>query len=321
LINFILIGLCILAGFLLKKLRILPDDAHRGINVWIIYLAVPAVSLKYIPAIIWSKDLLLPALMPVIVWTGSWLVFKLYRLRWPLDPATRTALTLTAGLGNTSFLGFPLVLGYYGDHALPIAVISDQISFIVMSTIGATMAMSTPQLQPIFIRGANFNTGILEQTQFQKPTFILVIKKLLQFPPFVAFLAASILPRFIDLSPVNPLFDKLSATLIPLALFSVGMQLSFAGWQEELPYLSVGIGYKLIIAPTFILIIMLALHLHGMIPQISLFEAAMAPMITAGVIATQYHLNPKVANLMVGIGILLSFITTAIWWWILQAFG
>ena len=139
--HFILIGLCIIAGFVLKRLRILPEGSHRGITVWIIYLAVPAFSLRYIPTIRWSQDLLIPALMPLVVWLGSWLVFKLYSLRWPLDPATRAALTLTAGLGNTSFLGFPLIQGYYGEHALPIAIISDQVTFVIMSTLGAMMAI------------------------------------------------------------------------------------------------------------------------------------------------------------------------------------
>ena len=300
-VNFILIGLCIIAGFALRRLRILPDDAHRGINVWIIYLAVPAVSLKYIPAVTWSNDLLLPAAMPVLVWFGSWLVFKLYSMRWPMDNATRTALTLCAGLGNTSFIGFPLVLGYYGEQALPIAVISDQVTFVMMSTLGATMAMS------------NAGTGSV--------SIAAVTKKLSQFPPFIAFFAALLLPRFIDLSPIAPLLDRLAATLVPLALFSVGMQLSFKGWREELPYLLAGLGYKLIIAPALILVIIIALHMHGQIAQISLFEAAMAPMVTAGVIAAQYKLNPKLANLMVGIGILLSFISTALWWQLLKAFA
>ena len=313
LINFILIGLCILAGFSLRKLRILPDGAHRGINVWIIYLAVPAVSLKYVPAITWSSELLLPAVMPLIVWFGAWLVFKLYSMRWPLDPATRTALTLTAGLGNTSFLGFPLIQGYYSEHALPIAVISDQVTFVIMSTLGAMMAMSTTP-QPALSKG----DGSAAAPKLKIST---VLKNLLTFPPFIAFMMALILPRFIDISAANPLFDKIAATLVPLALFSVGMQLSFNGWREELPYLSIGIGYKLIIAPAVILAVIVMLHMRGSIPQISLFESAMAPMITANVIATQYDLNPKVANLMVGIGILLSFATTAIWWWLLQGFA
>jgi malate permease and related proteins len=301
LVNFILIGICILAGFALRRLRILPEGAQRGINVWIIYLAVPAVSLKYIPTIYWSNELLLPALMPLIVWCGAWGCFRVCSSIWPMSGATRTALTLTAGLGNTSFLGFPLVLGYYGEHALPVAVISDQVSFVVMSTIGATMAMR--------------HSGMGEVSAGT------VLKKLFQFPPFIAFIAALVLPRFIDISPALPLFDKLAATLVPLALFSVGMQLSVEGWREDLRFLSIGIAYKLLVAPALILLIIWLLHLRGIVPQISLFEAAMAPMITAGVIATQYELDPRLANLMVGIGILLSFITTAGWWLILNNFA
>jgi predicted permease len=318
LVNFALIAICILAGVLLRRAGVLADGAHKGINTWIIYLAVPAVALKYIPTISWSNELILPAIMPLIVWTGSWLLFRLYSLRWPMEPATRTALTLTAGLGNTSFLGFPLIQGYFGDHALPIAVISDQASFIIMSTLGAIMAMDTRPL-PALAKGegstANYH---IDATGTDKIKMSVAIKRLLLFPPFIAFIAALILPRFISLAPITPLFDKIAATLVPLALFSVGMQLSFSGWRQEWRLLLVGIGYKLILAPALILAIILALHLHGIIPDISLFEAAMAPMITAGVIAAQYDLNPKMANLMIGLGIIFSFATTALWWLVLQ---
>jgi predicted permease len=44
-------------------------------------------------------------------------------------------------------------------------------------------------------------------------------------------------------------------------------------------------------------------------------------MVTAGVIAAQYNLNPRLANLVLGIGILLSFVTTGIWWLILRCFA
>ena len=293
-LNFILIGFCIVAGIVLRRLRVLPDDAHKGINIWILYLAVPAIALKYIPTIHWSRELLLPALMPVIVWIGSWLLFKIYSLIRPMDRATRTTLTLVAGLGNTSFLGFPLVVGYYGESALPIAVISDQVTFVIMATLGSMMAM-----------GASAEGQV---------STVAILKKLLLFPPFISFFAALILPHFIDFTPALPLFDKIAVTLVPLALFSVGMQLSFVGWREELPLLSVGLGYKLVIAPLLIAVLTLALHAARLIGQISIFEAAMAPMITAGVLAAQYDLNPRLANLTVGIGILLSLITTALWY-------
>ena len=82
-----------------------------------------------------------------------------------------------------------------------------------------------------------------------------------------------------------------------------------------------GLGYKLILAPLTIAGVAYILHLKGTVPQISIFEASMAPMITAAVIADQYQLNPKLANLMVGTGILLSFITTGIWYLALQNFA
>ena len=62
----------------------------------------------------------------------------------------------------------------------------------------------------------------------------------------------------------------------------------------------------------------LIIHLKGIIPQIGVFEASVAPMITAAVIADQYQLNPKLANLMVGTGIMLSFLTTGLWYLVLQ---
>lgn len=306
-VNLVLIVLCISAGWLLRRLGILPEGAHRGINIWVLYLAVPAVALKYVPTIHWGPELLVPALSPVIVWVGAWLLFLIYSRIRPMTPATRTALTLVSGLGNTSFLGFPLVSAYYGEQALPVAVVCDQLCFIIMATIASVMAMNTP---PDVASGS---------TPLEKQDALAVVKKLLTFPPFIGFLAAIILPLFIDLTPAVPLFDKFAATLAPMALFSVGMQLSFEGWREELPLLSLSLVYKLLLAPVMVALTVVLLQASGTARQVSVFEAAMAPMITAGVIATQYNLNPRLANLTVSIGILLSLFTSALCYWLLNA--
>jgi len=59
---------------------------------------------------------------------------------------------------------------------------------------------------------------------------------------------------------------------------------------------------------------------RGISARISVFEAAMPVLATAGVLADEYGLNPPLANLMVGISILFSFVTMAAWWWILRGF-
>ena len=296
-VNFILIAICIAAGWLIRRGRILTKDAAQSTNIWILYVAMPATAFKYLPQLKWSHDLVIPAVMPLIVWAGAWLMIKAFRNSF--DKPTAAALTITGGLGNTSFLGFPLVAAYFGENALSVAVICDQVTFILLSSVAVVMAVL-----------ASKKSGI---------SLLQVVKRIIAFPPFISFIAALTLPKFIDISFLAPLFDKLASTLAPLALFSVGIQLDFENWAREIKPLGIGLVYKLLLAPTLILLLVIAFRLKGLPAQIAIFEAAMAPMITAGILADQHELNPPVSNLMVGLGILISLVTTAVWWWIIRA--
>jgi len=299
--NFILIGLCILAGILFRKSKTLPKDAHKGINAWIIYIALPAVSFKYLPHITWTKDLLFPALAPICVWMLGWLFITIYSRFTKISRATSGGLKLVSSLSNTSFIGFPLIVAYFSEKELAIAIICDQVTFTLLSTIGIILAIRSSQQQKLSAK--------------------LVIKKVLTFPPLIGCVLALILPRYLDLSSLDVLFDKLAGTVGPLALFSIGLQLKFGGWFSEIKHISFALLYKLILAPLSVLVIALLLGMNGMITKITIFEMAMPTLLTAGVVADQYNLNPKVSNLVVGIGILLSFITTGIWWLVLNYSG
>lgn len=283
---------------LFRQSKTLPVDAHKGINAWIIYIALPALSFKYLPHIQWSTHLLLAAIAPVIVWLGGWLYCSIYILKSGVDKSTQGAMKITSGLSNTGFVGFPLVMAYFGEQHLGIAVICDQMSFTLLSTAGVIVAINSSKKQVL-------STSV-------------VLKKLFRFPPFLGCLAALLLPRFIDLSPAEPLFDKLAATVGPLALFSMGLQLKFSGWQKNLKYISVVLLYKLLIAPLLVLCVALLLHIKGTVAQTSIFEAAMPTVLTAGVIADEYHLNPTLSNQIIGIGIILSFVTTAMWYGVIH---
>lgn len=259
---------------------------------------MPALSLKYIPAITWSKEMLFPAIAPVIVWVGGWLSIQLYSRFNNISNATRGCLKLALGLSNTSFLGFPLIIAYYSEKELSIAIVYDQVNFILLSTVGIISAIRASEKEEL-------SGGVL-------------IKKVIKFPPFIAFIAALILPKFMDLSPVNPLLDKIIATVGPLALFSIGLQLKFSKWRTEIKNITFGLVYKLMIAPALILLAAFIFKTKGIVPQISLFEAAMPTLVTGSLIADQYKLNSQLSNLLVGLGILLSFLTTAFWWYIMQ---
>jgi malate permease and related proteins len=292
--NFLLIAVCLLSGFFLRIAKILPPDSNKGINAWIMYVAFPAVALHYIPSIQWKLDLLLPFAMPFIVWFGAWITLKIFSPLFKLGVNSFGALLLTAGLGNTSFVGFPLTQAYLGNDGLRVAVICDQLSFIVLSTFAIISAMH------------------LAHSENKNPRVLLI--GLVKFPPFISFIAALLLPHVISLAPFDPLLNKLADTLVPLALFSVGMQIQFSEMKSKMKFLMLGLSYKLFIAPIIILGIAFLSGVRGIVAQASIFEAAMAPGITASIIAGEYDLDPKLSSMMASVGLVLSFITTFIWW-------
>lgn len=301
--NFLIILVCICAGIYLRKSGTLPKDAHKGINSWIINLGLPAVSFKYLPMLKFEPELLFLALSPLLIWMFGWLYITMYGALSPqkISKATLGGLKLTALLSNTSFVGFALIIAYFSEKEIGIAIICDQITFAILSTIGIFVA--------------------IRSSQDQKLQASLLFKKVFTFPPIWGFVLALTLPHFIDLSPLAIFFDKIAATVGPLALFSIGLQLRFGGWASEVKHISVALLYKLMLAPAVVMLVALAFGLKGMVPKIAVFEAAMPTLVTAGIVADQYNLNPKVSNLIVGVGIALSFVTTGIWWLVLEYGG
>jgi predicted permease len=295
--NFLLIGLCILAGYVLQRSGKLPADGFKTVNAWIINLALPGVSFKFLPHIHWDRTLLLPVLMPVVVWIAAWVYIAVYAGK-KTDKRTRAGLLLTTGLSNTSFVGFPLVIAYFSHAELSIAVICDQVSFLLLATVGVVTALRASG-------GENIAAAMLA-------------RRIISFPPFIACVLALTLPAFVDLSFADPLFDMLAATIAPLALFSIGLQIRFEGWQDEIKHIKYALLFKLLIAPAIIFMIAWMVNMKNIQSQVSIFESAMPPFLTSGIIASAYNLNPRLTNLIIGIGILLSFLTTAVWYWLIQ---
>jgi len=294
--NFVLIFLCISAGMAISKLKILPADAHKSVNAWVLYVALPALTLRFVPEITWNIRLLLPLLTPFVVWGGAWLFVGIYDRKRRLSRVSRTALLITCGLGNTSFIGFPMIAAFYGESEIRHAIVIDQLTFILFATIGVITILRA------------------STEKSENPGFVFFIKKIFLFPTIIACLIALILPHIINMSVINPLLDKLVATMSPMALFSIGLQLKFGAIKQEWRLVSAGVFYKLILAPCLVFILAIVLRSSGNLAAISVFEAGMPAHITAALMAVQYNLNPRYCSLVVGVGILLSFVTSTVWY-------
>jgi predicted permease len=109
--------------------------------------------------------------------------------------------------------------------------------------------------------------------------------------------------------PVDAIFDRIGATLVPIALFSVGLQFRLQFQQGQGAALLLALGWKLAVAPLVILLAGLAIGVSDAILTIAVLESAMAPMISAAILAEQHDLEPQLANTVLGIGIVLSLAT------------
>ena len=298
--NLILLILCFIAGMLLRRFRRMPDNAPATLNSFIIHVSLPALTLFYIHQLKFSGDMLLTGLMAWLVFGFSVGFFWLIGRWLALPRATVGALMLVGGLGNTSFFGLPMVEAFYGQTGLSTAIIADQLgSFFALSILGITVA-------------GIYSSG--------RPSALQIIKRIALFPPFISLLIALLLIPIEYASWFTVLLKRLGDTLAPLALLSVGLQLRLGHIGEHKRNLAIGLGFKLVLAPLAIFLLYVPLlGSHGQAMQVTLFEAAMPPMITAAIVATEHDLDPPLANLMVAAGLIISFFTLSAWWWMMRA--
>lgn len=298
-VNIILIVVFLLLGFFLQRFKFVPPSTSKYLNNYLIYIVLPALALRYLPKIELRTELLLPVAAAWIGFGLSWLIFGTLGKKYNWGNSVTGCLVITAGLANTSFVGIPIIQALYGEEGVKIALLIDQAgSFIIVSSVAVIVAS-------IYTVGKKRKRDIT--------------RKILTFPPFLFFLIAFGL-NFYGLevgSRLDSVLQLVTVTLTPVALTSVGLQvkMDFAALKSK--FLWYGLSYKLILIPLVILLLFkYVFRLEGLILQVSVMEAAMAPMITGSIISITHDLEPKLASLLVGIGIPLSFFTLAIWYFI-----
>ena len=299
--NMILIFFYILLGLVLQRAKRFPNNVYKTLNKIVIYICLPALALYYMPKIHWSNQLLFPIGVAWITFIFSFLFFRFLGNKYGWSKKLTGCLILTAGLGNTSFLGFPIIQALYGAQGMKTAILVDQPgTFVVLSTLGILVAT-------LYSKG--------EQNSNQ------ILKKILFFPPFITFIFACLMNVFgFDFHQwIQYLLQKVGSGVTPLALVSVGLQLRFETKSQHWRFLGLGLLYKLILTPAIIyLLYIVVLNQNSKMIEVAIMESAMAPMITASILATTYGLKPRLSSMMIGFGIPLSFITLAFWYFVFR---
>ena len=294
-------ALCLLAGFVLRRLGRLPKDSDRVVSGVVIQLCAPPVTFLAARTMPISWEMLLPASMAWIIFAGALVLFGLLRRPLGLTRETFGCLMLTAAMSNVVFIGLPMIEALFGREYIYIAFLCD--------SPGTSLVLALP--------GVLLASYLAKKKDDTRSTWAQVRVSLLRvvtFPPFQGLVLGFALggveiPQWTLLGLAH-----IGAALVPLSLFSVGLGIKLILPRRSLGPLAAGLGYKLVLAPLLMwAVAALVFGNTGMVAKVTVLEAAMPPMILGAILATEHDLDADLAALMVGLGTPLAFLTLPLW--------
>ncbi|MBL3519965.1 AEC family transporter [Aliarcobacter lanthieri] len=292
--NIVLILVALFLGYILNRFGIMQRDGSVALNQFVLYVSYPAIVLLQIPKMHFSLDLMIPAIIAWIVMTLSAFLILFLSKIFNFSKEITGALMLVAVLTNSSFLGIPLLQTYLpGQEFMPYILVYDQLGTFLAFAIYGTFIVSL-------------------YTSKARITFKLITFKVLTFPPFLCLIIALFLVGVEFHPAITKVLEIFAITTVPLALVAAGLQLQLKLPREDIKPFSVALVVKLIIAPLIAIVICKIFGWNNLASTVSILEAGMAPMITAGAIAAMAGLAPRLSSAIVGYGIIISFATTYI---------
>lgn len=287
--NFILIGLFVLLGILFRRLKAFPDETAHVLNMFALYVSLPAVILLKVPELTFSRENVIAAIVPwCMLLLSAILVLALARcMRW--TRATTGVLLLVVPIGNTSFMGVPMVNAFFGEAGIPHLILYDQIgTMLIFATYGAV---------------------VLSLYSGERSNIPTIIKRALLFPPTTALIIGLALRNWSYPQVIVNTLEDLGGVLTALVMTAIGFQMKLRLQRTTLKPLSAGLAIKLIVAPLIALLGCRLLGLDSLAADVSIFEAGMPPMVTACALAAAAGMGVELAIAMAGFGIVFAFVS------------
>ncbi len=294
--NLVLLVICFGLGLAARRFTTLPADSHRVLNAWLMNVSLPALVLRAVHGVTLEPALFLGASMLwVIFLVAAGLALAAIRAG-RSSKALAGTLALCGGLGNTAFFGLPLLDSLGGPEAVARGTMLDQLgSFVALAFLAVPFAVT-------------LGGGTI--------TLRAVLLRLFTFPPNLALVAALLLRPVAFPQPLDAVLGRLADMLSPLALASIGWQLDFASLRGQGRRIALGLGYKMVLAPAVVLALLWVARgpAFGLVERVTVVQAAMPPMVTAGVLSAEHGLEPRLAAAMIAIGVLVGLVVVPLWW-------
>jgi predicted permease len=296
--NFIQIGLFVGLGVLFRGVKAFPEQTAQVLNMFALYVALPAVILLKVPQLHFTGEMLVPAIVPWVMLTLSAALILVTGMSFRWSRKTTGVLLLVVPIGNTSFMGVPMVNAFFGEAGIPYLIIYDQLGTILIFALYGSVILA--------LYGREGELKIAE-----------VARRALLFPPTMALLAGLLLRGWPYPDAVIKVLGTVAGMLTPLVMTAIGFLLRIRLSPAVLRPLGVGLLIKLVAAPLVAFAGCRMLGLTGLAADVSILEAGMPPMVTAGALAIAAGMVPELAAALVSLGIPLAFVTLPLLYFLL----
>lgn len=285
------------SGFLAKKFNVL-EQKHSSIFInFVLCFAIPALIFDKVYHVNIDTTLINIIALGFVSTIFGALVALLLSFIFKFSKATMVSAVMLSLFGNTLFVGMPVVKGFFGDSVINEAIFYDQLATSIPLSILGPFILSF---------GAKDQVSLLKNT-------ISVLK----FPPFVALVLALAfkhftLPEFI-FSPLR-MFE---GSVTPVALFAIGVGLSFASIKSSYKALGVVLMCKMVVPALFFFVV--AKMFGETLDKtwlVGLLQCAMPPMALASAMIMKAELDSSLAVSSVAMGVVFSFVTMPIFYYL-----
>ena len=281
---------CFLAGWALTSWWGTAMRAARPLELWVIWAGLPALVLVKMPTVPLGHEAVVPVAgaWAVAMVAAALVLIAARMLDW--DTLTTGALLLVVPLGNTGFLGIAATRALLGEDHVALALTYDQLgTFLLLVTYGTVIAS----------RYGTAESGVG-----------VMVRKVVTFPPFIALVASIALRHWHLSSTLNDLLSHIGKTVSYAAMLALGLRFRLAVTRKLAVPATIGIAVRMVVVPALVIVIALVLgDAHSTAWEATQLQAAMPPMIVAGLLAVSSGLNAEASTFVVGTGTILSFAT------------
>jgi len=304
LIQMTVIMLCGAGWRIVMPAGLSAEQTRQVLTTVVFYLLLPAMVLE----VLWSADIGLHSFQYTLLGVGSivfamlslWMVGALFKF----EDRRMGAMILAAAFPNVTYLGLPVLEQTYGSWARSVVIQMDLFAV-------------TPLL---------FTVGVMVARHYGEETAAKPRSLWLFFnaPPFWAAAVAVILNTNGIVAPVWLLgvLQKMSAAVVPLMLFSLGLALSWkAVTVRNIPYVIPVMVIKMALMPLFAMVLVGFLPLTGEYRAAAVLDLSMPSMLLGIVFCDRYRLDSSLYAMAVTVTTAISLIALPFWHGVLMNDG